>query len=145
MANFLCWNFGGWKKFFFSRTCRIWVDIYNQRGRRPCPRRITVKYAQARIFRYLAKEHNFWNLSTFLEKKKNIKEHEKSLKESFSGNSVKILDCWALSHINTISTGMISEISCERFSIFIFGRKHFCCLAYSINNLENWELRRFHC
>ena len=31
----------------------------------------------------------------------------------------------------------------EHFSISIFGRKHVCRLAYSINNLKNWKLRRF--
>ena len=44
---------------------------------------------------------------------------------------------------------MIIETFREHFfSISIFGRKHVCRLAYSINNLqlnlENWELRRFH-
>ena len=39
---------------------------------------------------------------------------------------------------------MIIETSREYFSISIFGGKHVYRLAYSINNLENWELRRFH-
>ena len=41
-------------------------------------------------FRHLAHQHNFWNRSAFLKK------HQipsRSLKESFSGNSVKISDC----------------------------------------------------
>ena len=38
--------------------------------------------AQARTFRHLANEHNFWNRSTVI--------LSRSLKESFSGNFVKI-------------------------------------------------------
>ena len=38
---------------------------------------------------------------------------------------------------------MIIETFHEHFSISIFGRKHVCRLAYSINNSENWEPRRF--
>ena len=32
----------------------------------------------------------------------------------------------------------------EHFSVSIYGRKHVCRLAYSLNKLENWELRRCH-
>ena len=51
------------------------------------------------LFRHLANEHNFWNRSTFL-KKHHIP--SRSLKESFSGNSVKISDCWAFSPFETL-------------------------------------------
>ena len=47
-------------------------------------------YAQARLFRHLGHQHNFWNRSVFLKK---YQIPSGSLKESFSGNSVKISDC----------------------------------------------------
>ena len=53
-------------------------------------------YAQAQLFRHLANEHNFWNRSTFL-KKHQIS--SRSLKEYFSGNSVKISDSQQLGHL----------------------------------------------
>ena len=55
--------------------------------------------AQARLFRHLANEHNFWNCFTFL-KKHQIS--SRSLKESFSGNSVKISDCRVFSPFETL-------------------------------------------
>ena len=59
-----------------------------------------VSDAQARIFRHLANEQNFWNRSTFL-KKHQIQ--SRRLKESFSGNSVRISDCRAAAgHIATV-------------------------------------------
>ena len=52
-------------------------------------------YAQARLFRHLANEHNFWNRCSFLKKHPIL---SKSLKESFSGTSVKTSDFWAFMH-----------------------------------------------
>ena len=51
-------------------------------------------YAQARLFRHLANQHNCWSRFAFLKK------HQipsRSSEESFSGNSVKISDCRAFS------------------------------------------------
>ena len=47
----------------------------------------SVRLRQARTFRHLANEHNFWNRSIVLKKHQIL---SRSLKESFSGNFVKI-------------------------------------------------------
>ena len=47
----------------------------------------SVRLRQARTFRYLANEHNFWNRSTVLKKHQIL---SRSLKNSFSGNFVNI-------------------------------------------------------
>ena len=67
-------------------------------------------YAQAWLLRHLVNEHNFWNRSTFLKK------HQipsRSVKESFSGDSLKISDCWAFSPFKTLP-------SCQAFGHSIF-------------------------
>ena len=47
-------------------------------------------YAEARIFRHLANEHNFSESLRISKKTKKLQRTQKSLKESFSGNFVKI-------------------------------------------------------
>ena len=78
--------------------CRNSINISNCQFKRKfflkCLAHTDLQYAQARFFRHLANEHNFWNRSTFLKK------HQipsRSLKESFRGNSRKISDCRAFS------------------------------------------------
>ena len=44
---------------------------------------------------------------------------------------------------SAIHSKMITETSRENLNISIFGRKHVCRLAYSVNNFENWQLRCF--
>ena len=80
--------------------CRNSINIFNCR----CKRRYFncqahIDYAQARIFRHLANQHNFWSLSTFLKKHQIL---SRSLTESLSGNSVKISDCREFSPFKTL-------------------------------------------
>ena len=69
--------------------------------------------AQAWLFRRLAHQHNFWSRSAFL-KKHRIP--SRCLKESISGNSVKISNCRAFSPFKTLPG----------------------CRAYSHSVYENW-------
>ena len=75
--------------------CRNSINISSCRCKQ-----IPYQYAQTRISRHLAKQHNFCNRSTFLKKHQIL---SRSLKESFSGNSIQIYDCRSFSPFITLS------------------------------------------
>ena len=79
--------------------CSNSLNISNCRCKRKFSKCQAHADAQARLFRHLANQHNFWNRSAF------PKKHQipsRSSKESFSGNSVKISDCRAFSLFKTL-------------------------------------------
>ena len=82
-------------------------------------------YAQARLFRHFAHKHNFWNRSIFLKKHQILSSR---LKESFSGNSVKISDCGAFTPFKTLPGCRAfrhSEIFSELFAVcFPYSTQH---------------------
>ena len=82
--------------------CRNSINISNCRFKRNFFKGqadTDLQYAQARFFHHLANERNFRNRSTFLKK------HQipsRSLRESFSGNSLKMSDYRAFSPFETL-------------------------------------------
>ena len=96
------------KKLFFSIPA---INISNCRCKRKffkCQAHadFIVQYAQARLFRHLANEHNFWNRSTFL-KKHQIS--SRSLKESFCimKKSINFNNC-TLACVPTLNIPMVN-------------------------------------
>ena len=100
--------------------CRAFSLFETVAGSRPDEDPFYSIYAQARLFRHLANEHNFWNRSTFL--KKHLIS-SRSFKESFSGNSVKISDCRAFSPVETFRK-QVPEI----YRLFYYVLDFFCTL-----------------
>ena len=108
-------------------VCCYSINISNCRCKRKfseCQHMQILQYAQARLFCHLANKQNFCKRFTFL-KKHQIS--SRSLKESFSGNSVKLSDCRAFSPFETLP-------GCRAFS------RHSVCLKLSFLEVKTKNL-----